>query len=100
MRQAQVPVGREEPRRKQLGARGRDPCARLELPQYVAANGIVNAIIAMPGASHTARRRAVKVCTDAGMKVMTVPSYDDLVSGRVLMRAYFLGMSQQLRDFR
>src|SRR3990172_7223830 len=37
----------------------------------------------MPAASHNARRRAVQVCRDAGLKVMTVPSYDDLVSGKV-----------------
>jgi FlaA1/EpsC-like NDP-sugar epimerase len=70
--------------KKGLQLQGVRICGSIsELPQYVAANGIVNAIIAMPGASHTARRRAVKVCTDAGMKVMTVPSYDDLVSGKV-----------------
>jgi FlaA1/EpsC-like NDP-sugar epimerase len=37
----------------------------------------------MPAASHNARRRAVKICSEAGLKVMTVPSYDDLVSGKV-----------------
>src|SRR3990172_924429 len=37
----------------------------------------------MPAASHNARRRAVEICRAAGLKVMTVPSYDDLVSGKV-----------------
>ena len=42
-----------------------------------------NAIIAMPEASHGARRRAVQLARDAGLKVLTVPSFDDLISGRV-----------------
>ena len=44
---------------------------------------VYHAIIAMPAATHTARRRAVDICRTAGLKVMTVPSYDDLVSGKV-----------------
>ena len=54
-----------------------------ELPARAAALGVRLAIIAMPEASHGARRRAVEVCNRAGIRVMTVPSYDDLVSGRV-----------------
>ncbi|HXF65263.1 MAG TPA: nucleoside-diphosphate sugar epimerase/dehydratase [Burkholderiales bacterium] len=45
--------------------------------------GAAQAIIAMPEASHSARRRAVELCGRAGLRVLTVPSYDDLVSGRV-----------------
>ena len=41
------------------------------------------AIIAMPEANHNARRRAVEAARNAGLQVMTVPSFDDLVSGRV-----------------
>jgi FlaA1/EpsC-like NDP-sugar epimerase len=41
------------------------------------------AIIAMPEADHVARRRAVEIARAAGLQVMTVPSFDDLVSGRV-----------------
>lgn len=54
-----------------------------DLPEQVKRLGIRHAIIAMPAVSHNTRRRAVKICTDAGLKVMTVPSYDDLVSGKV-----------------
>jgi FlaA1/EpsC-like NDP-sugar epimerase len=54
-----------------------------DLPAICERLGVHHAIIAMPAASHGARRHAVKVCTDAGLKVMTVPSYDDLVSGKV-----------------
>lgn len=45
--------------------------------------GVEVAIIAMPAASHQARRRAVELCSLAGVKPMTVPSFDDLASGRV-----------------
>lgn len=54
-----------------------------DLPAMCKRLGIRHAIIAMPSASHGARRRAVEICTDAGLKVMTVPAYDDLVSGKV-----------------
>ncbi len=44
---------------------------------------VEQAIIAMPGANHTARRRALQLCSDAGVRAMTVPSFDDIVSGKV-----------------
>ncbi len=44
---------------------------------------VTHAIIALPSASHQARRRAVELCADADVRAMTVPSYDDLVSGKV-----------------
>jgi len=44
---------------------------------------VQHGIIAMPEASHGARRQALEICTRAGLQVLTVPSYDDLVSGRV-----------------
>jgi FlaA1/EpsC-like NDP-sugar epimerase len=54
-----------------------------DIARFVERLSVRHAIIAMPAASHTLRRRAVKICTDAGLRVMTVPSYDDLVSGNV-----------------
>jgi FlaA1/EpsC-like NDP-sugar epimerase len=45
------------------------------------------AIIAMPTAPHAVRRRAALLCAEAGIKVMTVPSFDDLVSGKVQVSA-------------
>jgi len=45
------------------------------------------AIIAMPGATHGQRKRAVDLCSEAGLAVMTVPSYADLVSGKVSVSA-------------
>jgi FlaA1/EpsC-like NDP-sugar epimerase len=49
--------------------------------------GVTQAIIAMPGATHGERRRAVDLCAAAGLAVMTVPSYADLVSGKVSVSA-------------
>ena len=45
--------------------------------------GVTQAIIAMPGAAHAARTRALNLCHAAGLHVMTVPSYADIVSGKV-----------------
>ena len=44
---------------------------------------VSQAIIAMPEASHVVRRKAMSAASAAGLKVMTVPAFDDIVSGRV-----------------
>jgi FlaA1/EpsC-like NDP-sugar epimerase len=49
--------------------------------------GATQAVIAMPGASHAARKRAVELCAAAGLIVMTVPAYSDIVSGKVSVSA-------------
>ncbi|MGA8051866.1 MAG: polysaccharide biosynthesis protein, partial [Burkholderiales bacterium] len=49
--------------------------------------GVTQAVIAMPGATHAARRRAVDLCVAAGLSVMTVPAYSDIVSGKVSVAA-------------
>jgi FlaA1/EpsC-like NDP-sugar epimerase len=48
---------------------------------------VKHAVVAMPGASHGNRRRAVDHCTRAGLSVMTVPALEDIVSGRVSVSA-------------
>lgn len=45
--------------------------------------GVKHVIIAMPAASHETRRRAFDLCRESGLQVLTVPSFDDLMSGRV-----------------
>jgi FlaA1/EpsC-like NDP-sugar epimerase len=54
-----------------------------ELARWRGKLGFSQAIIAMPEATHTARRRAVEICGRDGVRVLTVPSFEDLVSGRV-----------------
>ena len=54
-----------------------------ELPKWAERYDVQVAIVAMPSASHRARRRAVELCGLAGVRPMTVPAFDDLASGRV-----------------
>ena len=53
------------------------------LPEWVKRLSVKQAIIALPSASHLVRKRAIGICNQAGVKVLTVPSFDDLLSGRV-----------------
>jgi FlaA1/EpsC-like NDP-sugar epimerase len=54
-----------------------------DMPSVVARFEVSHAIIAMPSASHQVRRRMVGLCQRSGVKVLTVPSFDDLISGKV-----------------
>ncbi|MGH8671569.1 MAG: polysaccharide biosynthesis protein [Burkholderiales bacterium] len=54
-----------------------------ELPQLAADLGVQHAIIAMPSATHVVRRRIAELCRQAGVNLLTVPSYEDLISGKV-----------------
>ena len=45
--------------------------------------GVQQAIIAMPSATHQQRKRVFDLCSQAGVKTLTVPSFDDLLSGRI-----------------
>jgi FlaA1/EpsC-like NDP-sugar epimerase len=49
--------------------------------------GVAQAIIAMPEATHGERKRAVDLCTAAGIMRLTVPALSDIVSGRVSVSA-------------
>ena len=44
---------------------------------------VKHAIIAMPEAAHNARRQAVELARNAGLQVLMVPAFDDLMSGKV-----------------
>ncbi|TRZ97102.1 MAG: polysaccharide biosynthesis protein [Rhodocyclaceae bacterium] len=46
-----------------------------------------HAIVAMPSASAAERRHATELAATAGLSVMTVPSLDDLLAGRVAISA-------------
>jgi FlaA1/EpsC-like NDP-sugar epimerase len=54
-----------------------------QLPALAEKLGVSNAIIAMPSATPANRRRALELCTEASIKALVVPSYDDLISGKV-----------------
>jgi len=49
--------------------------------------GVTQAVIAMPSATHQQRKRAVDVCKEAGLSVMTVPALADIVAGNVSISA-------------
>jgi len=53
------------------------------LPYWAERLGILQVIIAMPSRSHQQRKRALQLCNQARVKVLTVPSFEDLVSGKV-----------------
>ena len=58
-----------------------------DLERFARELKVSHAIIAMPNASHEVRREAANACVRAGVKPMTVPSFDDLISGKVAVAA-------------
>jgi FlaA1/EpsC-like NDP-sugar epimerase len=54
-----------------------------ELARWCAKFGVRKVIIALPSASHMVRRRVAELCADAGVEALTVPSYEDLINGRL-----------------
>ncbi len=54
-----------------------------DLMHWVDHFGIERVIIAMPSCTHQQRKRAIQLCNQVNVKVLTVPSFDDLVSGKV-----------------
>ncbi|HEV3010167.1 MAG TPA: nucleoside-diphosphate sugar epimerase/dehydratase [Burkholderiales bacterium] len=55
--------------------------------EVAAALGVSQAVIAMPSATHQQRKRALDLCAQADLQVMTVPALSDIVSGRVSVSA-------------
>src|SRR5258708_4209616 len=68
-------------RRQILGATVLGRIAHL--PAVAARFAVEHAIIAMPSASHSVRRRAVDICLDPSVRALAVASFDDLMSGKV-----------------
>ncbi|MGG7056098.1 polysaccharide biosynthesis protein [Nitrosomonas sp. ANs5] len=54
-----------------------------DLVEWVEKLSVGHVIIAMPSAPQALRRHALEICARIGIKPMTVPSYVDLVSGRM-----------------
>jgi FlaA1/EpsC-like NDP-sugar epimerase len=54
-----------------------------QLPGIAQREQVELAVIAMPDRAHAERRRAVDLCRQANVPAMTVPSYEDLVTGKV-----------------
>lgn len=54
-----------------------------DLDKWVAHFSVEKVILAMPSSSHQQRKRAIKLCQAAGVEALSVPSFDDLMSGKV-----------------
>jgi FlaA1/EpsC-like NDP-sugar epimerase len=54
-----------------------------QVAQYAQALGVSRCIIAMPSAGHRERHRAAELCLAAGLTPLTVPAFDELMTGRV-----------------
>jgi FlaA1/EpsC-like NDP-sugar epimerase len=44
---------------------------------------VEDVVLALPSAAHEVRKRVTQTCAEAGLNVMTIPSLEDLVAGRV-----------------
>ena len=64
-----------------LGVRVLGPIASVK--QVAERLRVKHAIVALPTASAPVRRRAAALAAEAGLTVLTVPSYEDLLSGKV-----------------
>jgi FlaA1/EpsC-like NDP-sugar epimerase len=53
------------------------------LPKVAARFSLGHVIIAMPSAHHQERRKALELANQLGLEVLTVPSIEDLMSGRL-----------------
>lgn len=53
------------------------------LPTWVERLAVAHVIIAMPSAAHQERKRIIDMASQHGIKALTVPAFDDLLSGRV-----------------
>ncbi|MEO6566412.1 MAG: polysaccharide biosynthesis protein, partial [Casimicrobiaceae bacterium] len=56
-----------------------------DLPSWADRFGVRKVIIALPSANHVVRRRVAELCAAAGVEALTVPSYEDLISGRLAL---------------
>jgi FlaA1/EpsC-like NDP-sugar epimerase len=54
-----------------------------DLSKFTHQYQVEHVIVAMPSADHQARRAAVETANQCGMTVLTVPAFDDLMSGKV-----------------
>lgn len=54
-----------------------------DLPKWAGQLSVLKAIVAMPEASSAERRHAMEVAVQAGLSVLTVPSLDDMLTGKV-----------------
>jgi FlaA1/EpsC-like NDP-sugar epimerase len=54
-----------------------------DLPRLATHHQVAHVIVAMPSVDHSKRRAAVEIANSCNMMVLTVPAFDDLMSGKV-----------------
>ena len=54
-----------------------------DVAELAAKMGVDDIVLALPSASHDVRKHITELCADAGLHVLTIPSLEDLVAGRV-----------------
>jgi len=59
----------------------------VELATWVERKGVADVILALPSASPAVRRHVTEKCAQAGVRLLTVPSLDDIMHGRVAVSA-------------
>jgi FlaA1/EpsC-like NDP-sugar epimerase len=70
--------------KQRLQVQGISVLGRLDdVAQIAATHQVSTVIIAMPSATPSARRHAVELVVEAGLKALTVPALSDVLSGRV-----------------
>ncbi|ODU13888.1 MAG: multidrug MFS transporter [Thiobacillus sp. SCN 64-35] len=58
-----------------------------EIAIWAEKKGVDDIVLALPSAAHEVRKRIAQACTEAGLNVLTIPSLEDLVAGRVSVSA-------------
>ncbi len=58
-----------------------------EVKHWAEKNGVRDVILAIPSAAHAARTQIADQCARIGLNILTVPSMDDLMQGRVSVAA-------------
>ena len=54
-----------------------------EVAMWATKMAVDDVVLALPSAAHEVRRRITETCVEAGLNVLTIPSLEDLVAGRV-----------------
>ena len=54
-----------------------------DIAAYAQSMGVDDVVLALPSIAHEVRKRITQICAEAGLNVLTVPSLEDLVAGRV-----------------
>ena len=53
-----------------------------ELKEWADRFSVQKAIIALPATNHQVRRRVAHICAEAGIQALTVPSYEEMITGQ------------------